>query len=107
MASQYEPKTDETIALLEKAIKTKAKDTKARTDLHKKATAKLKELQKFIADAIDSYAKNVETITRTLEEAFGVATKETKLGDREIIRAAVEIKDTCPGAVCGPSLGPA
>ena len=42
MASNWEDMTDEAIGILEKAMKTKPKDTKARTDAHKKANAKVK-----------------------------------------------------------------
>ena len=86
MASVYESMTDDAVGILEKAIKSKPKDTKARTDLHKKANAKLKELQKHLADAIATFTKSLDTTTRTLEEAVGVASSEAKLFDREIVR---------------------
>src|SRR4051794_14315263 len=86
MASQYHALTDEAVGILEKAIKTKPKDTKARIDLHKKANAKLKELQKDVAEGVASFTKNLDTTTRTLEEALGVAENEAKLRDREIVR---------------------
>ena len=86
MASAYESLTDDALEILEKAIKTKPKDTKPRTDLHKKANAKLKDLQKDVSDAVARFTKNLDTSTRTLEEAFGVASSEAKLFDREIVR---------------------
>jgi hypothetical protein len=54
--------------------------------LHKKANAKLKELQKFMADALATFTKTVDATTRKLEEAVGVAASEAKLFDREIVR---------------------
>jgi len=86
MASQYASMTDEAIGILEKAIKTKPKDTKARADLHKKANGKLKDLQKYMSDAITAFTNNLDTTTRTLEEAVGVAASEARLLDREIVR---------------------
>jgi hypothetical protein len=86
MASKYESLTDEATGILEKAVKSKPKDTKARTDLHKKANAKLKDLQKHLADSVATFTKNLDSTTRTLEEAVGVAENEAKLFDREIVR---------------------
>jgi len=86
MASQYVAMTDDAIGILEKAIKTKPKETKARIDLHKKANGKLKELQKYMSDAVTRFTENLDTTTRTLEEAVGVASSEAKLFDREIVR---------------------
>jgi uncharacterized phage infection (PIP) family protein YhgE len=78
--------TDDAIGILEKAIKTKPKDTKARADLHKKANGQLKELQKYMSEAVTKFASNLDTTTRTLEEAVGVASSEARLFDREIVR---------------------
>jgi SOS response regulatory protein OraA/RecX len=86
MAAVYESMTDDAVGILEKALKSKPKDTKARTDLHKKANAKLKELQKHLADSVVEFTKSLDTTTRTLEEAVGVASSEAKLLDREIVR---------------------
>src|SRR6188472_2198210 len=86
MPTQYEVLADDAIGILEKAIKTKPKDMKARVDLHKKATSKLKELQKDISDATVRFTTNLDTTTRTLEEAMGVASSEARLLDREIVR---------------------
>jgi hypothetical protein len=86
MASSYEIMTDEAVTILEKAMKTKLKDAKTRVTLHKKANAKLKELQTLVGEASDSFSKDLEKATRTLEEAFGVASSEAKLFDREIVR---------------------
>jgi hypothetical protein len=80
------PAVDAAIALLEKAIKTKPKDTKKRTDSHKKANESLKALEKHMADAEAKFKKDLDTTTRILEEAFGVASSEAKLFDREIVR---------------------
>jgi hypothetical protein len=80
------PAVDAAIALLEKVIKTKPKETKKRTDLHKKAIESLKALEKHMADSEASFKKNIDTTTRILEEAFGVASSEAKLFDREIVR---------------------
>jgi hypothetical protein len=80
------PAVDAAIALLEKAIKTKPKDTKKRADLHKKANESLKALDKHMADAEATFKKNLDATTRILEEAFGVASSEAKLFDREIVR---------------------
>src|SRR5262245_1505600 len=84
--SRYEDMTDEVVGILDKAIKTKPKDAKARADLHKKASAKVKELQTHVADAVAEFSKKIDTATRTLEEAFGVASSEADLRDREIVR---------------------
>lgn len=86
MASGYEAMTDDAVGILEKAIKSKPKDTKARTDLHKKANAAVKELQKYITEHVAKFTKNLDASTSTLEEAFGVASSEAGLRDREIVR---------------------
>jgi chromosome segregation ATPase len=86
MASSYDALTDDAVGILDKAIKTKPKDVKARTDLQKKANAKLKELQKFMADTLATFTKTIDATTRKLEEAVGVAASEAKLFDREIVR---------------------
>jgi hypothetical protein len=54
--------------------------------LHKKASAKVKEVQEYVADASTSMTKKIDRTTRLLEEAFGVASNEAKLFDREIVR---------------------
>ena len=86
MAATYESMTDAAVGILEKAIKAKPKDTKARTDLHKKANAALKDLQKYIVDKVAEYSKKIDQSTQILEEAFGVASSEAGLRDREIVR---------------------
>jgi hypothetical protein len=86
MAESYEIATDEGIAILEKAIKTKPKETKARIGWHKKANTKLKELHTEFTTVLDDFGKRIDRTTRILQEAFGVASSEAKLFDREIVR---------------------
>jgi hypothetical protein len=84
MAHPFETMTDDAVGILEKIAK--AKDTKAKSDLHKKANAKLKELQKHVADAVADFTERLNTSTQTLEEAFGIASSEAGLRDHEIVR---------------------
>ena len=86
MAGDIDGMTDEAGGILEMAIKSKPKDTKARTDLHKKANGELKDLQKYINGQTAEYNTRIDETTRTLEEAFGVASSEAGLRDREIVR---------------------
>jgi hypothetical protein len=99
MARPHEIATDELVGILEKAMKTKPTDKKARADFHKKASSKAKALQTDIADIQEWFIKSIDKGTRTLEETFGVAASEAKLFERAIVRhlrKAIKLSKSTP-----------
>ena len=99
MARPHEVETDEIIAILEKVMKAKPTDKKTRVDSHKKASTRAKELHKCVGEIQDEWTKMIDKGTRTLEEAFGVASSEAKLFERAIVRhlrQAIKVSKTIP-----------
>jgi beta-phosphoglucomutase-like phosphatase (HAD superfamily) len=86
VAEPYETVADEGIAVVEKALKIKPKDTKKRIAAHKKAIEGAKELHEHIIEAEKSMTERLDGGTQTLQETFGVASSEAGFGEREIVR---------------------
>lgn len=78
--------TDELVGLLEKAMKSKPKDVKQRTDLNKKSKEKVKELRESIKKSQESFKHLLDESKDALLAALGVATSEVGLRDREVVR---------------------